>query len=125
MAAWITRNSAREHFEKCGLSYERIHRYDIDLLRSLLGQEFQASRSNPDSDDYVWPKLSKKTYYRHKNGRLAYAFLRMNGLYFKQRECISFNSDGFIGFAGWASDGNVQPVLRAFIRWCDILAGDS
>lgn len=32
-------------------------------------------------------------------------------------EGVSFNRDGFIGFAGWASDENVQPVLRAFKRW--------
>lgn len=125
MTAWLTREIAREHFRKCGLSYERIHRYDIDLLRSLLGKEFWDSRSNPDSNDYVKPRMSKKTIFKRKDGRLIHAYLRMDGAYFKKRECISFNTDGFIGFAGWASDGNVQPVLRAFIRWCDILAGDS
>ena len=53
------------------------------------------------------------------------AYLYMKGAYFSERECISFNLDGFIGFAGWASNGNVQPILRAFIRWCDILVGES
>ena len=25
------------------------------------------------------------------------------------------------GFAGWADQGNVNPLLRAFLRWCDYL----
>lgn len=37
-------------------------------------------------------------------------------------ECISFNADGWIGFAGWADQGNTNPILRAFIEWCDALA---
>lgn len=37
--------------------------------------------------------------------------------YFDDREAISFNADGFIGFAGWASSGNVQPILEAFAEW--------
>lgn len=32
------------------------------------------------------------------------------------------NEDGFIGFAGWADQGNTNPLLRAFLRWCDDLA---
>lgn len=30
--------------------------------------------------------------------------------------------DGFIGFAGWADQGNVNPLLRAFLKWCDMIA---
>ena len=125
MSEWITRNEAREHFEKCGLSYKSIRRYHIDLLRALLGKEFRESRKHPDSNDHVSPGLSDKTKFKRRAGKLAYAFLTMNGDYFKDRECVSFNSGGFIGFAGWASDGNVQPVLRAFVKWCDLIAGDA
>ena len=31
-------------------------------------------------------------------------------------------ADGWIGFAGWADQGNTNPILRAFIEWCDVLA---
>lgn len=41
---------------------------------------------------------------------------------YTQREIISFNEDGFIGFAGWADQGNTNPILRAFLKWCDYLA---
>lgn len=30
-----------------------------------------------------------------------------------------------ITFSGWASTVNTQPFLRAFIKWCDLLAGDA
>lgn len=46
----------------------------------------------------------------------------MNAHYFTRRECISFNRDGWIGFAGWADDGNTNPLRRAFLAWCDYLA---
>ena len=45
------------------------------------------------------------------------AFIRVDGGYFEDREAISFNPDGFIGFAGWADSSNIRPFLRAFARW--------
>lgn len=36
----------------------------------------------------------------------------------KGREAVSFNSDGFIGFCGWADDQNSQPIYRAWHAWC-------
>lgn len=53
---------------------------------------------------------------------LISCFLYVNSHYFERRECISFNADGWIGFAGWADQGNTNPILRAFIEWCDALA---
>lgn len=37
----------------------------------------------------------------------------------KDREAISFNDDGFIGFAGWAAGKNATPMLAAFAYWCN------
>ena len=59
---------------------------------------------------------------RKTNGALISCFLYVNSHYFERRECISFNADGWIGFAGWADQGNTNPILRAFIEWCDALA---
>lgn len=56
------------------------------------------------------------------NGRLKECYLYMNSHYFTRRECISFNKDGFIGFAGWADQRNTNPIIDAFIKWCDVLA---
>lgn len=59
---------------------------------------------------------------RKTNGTLISCFLYVNSHYFERRECISFNADGWIGFAGWADQGNTNPILRAFIEWSDALA---
>ena len=125
MSDLITREQARAYFEQCGLSYKCIHRYDIDLLKALLGREFNVSRHFPDSSDCVFPYMRDKVIFKRKGGKLEYAHLYMSGAYFKKRQCISFEPTGFIGFAGWASDGNVQPILRAFIKWCDLMVGDA
>jgi hypothetical protein len=42
-------------------------------------------------------------------------FLFVAGPYFDKRECISFNADGFIGFAGWASSENSEPIIKGFL----------
>lgn len=38
---------------------------------------------------------------------------------YSKREGISFNKDGWIGFAGWADSDNVRPFLDAFEEWVD------
>lgn len=56
------------------------------------------------------------------DGFVEAAFLRVDGSYFEDREAISFNGDGFIGFCGWASSKNERPFLDAFEEWCAWLA---
>lgn len=119
---WITRDEARAAFSKYGLSYASIERHHIYLLMYLLGDEFAKAHKHPDSRDFVHPRISKKLDMKHSGGRLLYAHILMNGSYFKKRQCISFEPTGFIGFCGWASDGNTQPVLRAFMRWCCLIS---
>lgn len=35
----------------------------------------------------------------------------------KNREAVSFNRDGFIGFAGWADNTNIAPILDGVTDW--------
>lgn len=56
-------------------------------------------------------------------GGIEDAYLRVSGFYFSGREAVSFNADGFIGIAGWADDTNVQPFLRALMRWAQRVDG--
>lgn len=123
MTDYITRGEARAKFQACGLSYDLIRRRHIELLRALLIVEFHKSRKDHDNDDYVYPTLNRHYDFKRKHGRLVFANLSMSGKYFDDRQCITFSGkDNFIGFAGWASDGNVQPVLRAFCKWCEVIA---
>lgn len=38
---------------------------------------------------------------------------------YSYREGISFNKDGWIGFAGWSDNDNVKPFINAFKEWVD------
>jgi hypothetical protein len=51
-------------------------------------------------------------------------FMTCKADYFDGREAVSFNRDGFIGFAGWASSENVAPILSAVCEWIDCDASD-
>lgn len=115
-------NDAREYFKSKGLTYDSISEGDILILSMMLEKELK--KSNKAGETSVSTiTLSKKVDMKKKtNGHIMCCFLYVNSHYFERREAISFNRDGFIGFAGWADQGNTNPLLRAFLKWCDYLA---
>ena len=123
VTAVCTNDEARDYFKNKGLTYADITEGDILTLTMLLNRHFK--QSNKDGETSVnTMSLSKKIDIKKKsNGTIINCFLYMNSHYFTQRECISFNQDGFIGFAGWADIGNLNPIKRAFLEWCDYLGG--
>lgn len=52
-------------------------------------------------------------------------FMTCQASYFSCREAVSFNPDGFIGMAGWASSSNVAPIREAVIEWADSIGRTS
>ena len=121
--AVCTNNAARQYFKDKGLSYDSIVEGDILALVMMLNQEIKKSNAAGETS-VMTMHLSKRIDMKRKpNGALIHCFLYVNSHYFTQREAISFNESGFIGFAGWADQGNTNPILRAFLRWCDYLAG--
>lgn len=117
-----TNEEARAYFKNKGLTYDDIKEGDIGALMILLGQEYKKSNAAGETSVNTM-YLSKKVDAKYKgDGSIIKCFLYTNSHYFTRRECISFNEDGFIGFAGWADDGNTNPIKRAFMRWCDALA---
>lgn len=113
---------ARTYFVQKGLSYEDIYEGDICVLVMLLNKHVkQAVKANKMSVDTM--RMSQKIKSKYKtNGTLKCCYLYINSHYFTQREAISFNPDGFIGFAGWADSGNTQPLIDAFIEWVDYMS---
>lgn len=119
-----TNDEARAYFSEKSLTYNDITDGQILALVLLLNEEIK--RSNKTGETSVSTmRLSSVIKSKHKsNGSITECYLFMNSHYFTRRECISFNKDGFIGFAGWADDGNTNPLRRAFLRWCDALAAE-
>lgn len=119
--AVCTTDEARKHFADCGLTYADITGGDILALVLLLNREIKKSNKAGETSVNTM-RLSDKIVSKHNtNGTIKECYLYLNSHYFTRRECISFNRDGFIGFAGWADQGNTNPILRAFLEWCDTL----
>ena len=116
-----TNDAARDYFAKHVGTYKDITEGDILSLVILLNAEIkEANKEGITSVDTM--HLSKRIDIKKRsNGTIIKCFLYMNSHYFEQRECISFNEDGFIGFAGWADEGNLTPIKLAFLKWCDLL----
>lgn len=109
-----TNEDARQYFVDCGLTYDKLCGNEMILLKWFLAEELKGC-------DYegLKMKLSNKEIIKENDGKLVEAYFEVDGPYFKKREAISFNKDGFIGFAGWASSNNSIPFLEAFTKWCD------
>ena len=120
--AVCTNGEARQYFRDKGLSYHDITEGDILSLLMLLNREIKKSNKAGETSVSTMHMSSKIDMKKRTNGTIIKCFLYINSHYFTQREAISFDEDGFIGFAGWADQRNTNPLLRAFLRWCDDLA---
>lgn len=117
-------DEAREYFKKCGLSYDDITEGDILVLVMMLNKEIKSANKTGETSVNTMHMSKKINIKKKTNGSIICCFLYMNSHYFERRECISFNRDGFIGFAGWADTGNLNPIKRSFLKWCDYLKGE-
>lgn len=117
-----TNDEARQYFTDKGLTYADITEGDILVLIGNLNKELKKSNKAGETSVDTMHLSKKVAMKKNRDGSIISCYLYMNSHYFTQREAISFNTDGFIGFAGWADQGNTNPILRAFLSWCDYLA---
>lgn len=120
--AVCTTQEARDYFEKKGLTYNDITEGDILSLVLLLNLEIKKAVKADEMSTHSMHLSRRMDIKKRSNGTITECYLYINSHYFTQRECISFNKNGFIGFCGWADQGNTNPILRAFLTWCDCLA---
>lgn len=106
----------RERFRET-TSYDALGRADIRLLCNLVNTALSAHERCGGMSMAV----SSARVAMDADGSLRSAFVRVDGPYFEDREAISLNADGFVGFAGWADSKNVVPFLSAFDAWIDAL----
>lgn len=119
----MAKENARKYFSVTGLSYDKISLGDLHMLLSILKEELENfKKSNKGSTQYnmqiiepTWEDIE------FRNGKLIWAYLRVRSSNFTNRECISFNRNGFIGFAGWVSGNDITQILNGFIKWCDLI----
>lgn len=110
----LTRDDARSLFA-ASLNYSALTSANLQRLRSLINQYMIKSG------------VMKGTFRCRQRAivRANYAAIACKSFYFDNREVVTFNRDGFIGFAGWSDDTNVQPILAGFIAWVQELTAAS
>lgn len=104
-------NSMRDKFAQLHISISALNLEHYLKLHSMLSQALPASglfEGQFRMDVFDTARM------RH---------LTCSAGYFSGREAISFNESGFIGFAGWASSTNCEPIYVAFSDWVQWLAG--
>lgn len=120
----MEREEAREYFKNKGLDYSKIKKEDIEKLITVLSEELISYLGyggvHAQQMDMKVSKFMVKDKKFLKNG-LKYARITIDGSYFKRREGITFSQTGFIGFGAEFSDVNVDPILKAFCKWCNDL----
>ena len=111
------REQARKYFEESGLSYKDIGSKEWALLLKIL----QSELDNFKNEDCIMT-IGNKIIQYNEDGYIHYGRIDVDSVgYFEKREGITFNTDGFIGLAGWADDTNVKPFVSTLIKWTDKL----
>jgi hypothetical protein len=109
---------ARDLFKyEYNLTYKNISSRELYKLHQLLSSELEKHELKEHWIKILPIKIQKNTISFNNDGNIKYAFLHCKGSWFDKREAISFNQNGFIGFAGWADDTNIIPFVEAFKKW--------
>lgn len=127
------REKARQYFKESGLAYTDIKEKDFYMLLAILADElekYSEEVKDPNTHGIASMRISDRNglkrylpiFNKKDNGELETAYIFVDSHYFNGREAISFNRD-FVGFAGWADDTNIQPFVKAFIRFTDYMKG--
>lgn len=119
-----SRDEARKLYADANISYADITHKDFLFLQFALADELE-KYSKEVNDPKIHGIATMRISFNKKNhpkfntykGKLESAFIKVDSHYFEGREAISFNRDGFIGFAGWADDTNIKPFVRAFNKF--------
>lgn len=96
----LTRNAVRQSVSDAGLSCPTEDQ--ITILHGHIARELIAF--NGIRETYRVSKIKGRS-------------IRVKAFYFKDRQGVTFEDDGFVGIAGWADEVNVQPILRALLSW--------
>lgn len=115
---------ARQYFKDAGLCYP-ISKQDWTMLITILEKHLdkrneEVAQMTEGKRDYVY-KLDKCVYNKETKYKPFSAYINVKVDNYSVREGISFNSDGFIGFAGWASTYNTILFTDAFMEWVDCI----
>ena len=113
----MDREDARKAFADSGLTFADLTPDSMDKLAWIINVEMKESGVMRGS-----LRCNLNHNIRRRDGKVTGAEITCRAFYFEDREAVTFGTDGFIGFAGWADETNVAPILKAFTDWISITA---
>lgn len=126
----LTGEMCRRRFAALGLAYgdeptpeggRRVMADEMEELKALLAVECRMHAARHRGSGLRMASAWVLEAERDLSLRSCFLFCRVKWDDGGRREAVSFNQDGFIGFAGWASTENAQPFYRGFMRWLEFL----
>lgn len=110
----INRDQARQRWQEVAIPIEALTHSDVQALQRRLDAALRSSNIirniRADRLRRTWVAAEERP-----------ILITCSAYYFDKREAVSIYPDGFVGFAGWADDRNIQPFLKAFGAWTDDL----
>lgn len=99
-----TNDEAREAIAAAGITVDNVTDQQFKILHKCLDVRMKESGNYNGT-------------YKMNDG--ASKFMKCQTDLWEDREAISFNSDGFIGIAGWASTTNTIPIRSGVADWLE------
>ena len=116
----LTRDGMREAFASQLDDQAHLNEDDVHMLAMLVGEELcRHNLKDVDGKTSACKMMLGKLDTCRAGGQVLGAYIRVDGAYFDDREAISIDPNGWVGFAGWADSRNERPFLVAFARWLD------
>jgi len=106
-----TTDDARKAIKDAGITVNNVTLDQLDMLWYRLSTALRNSGNY--NGTYAMNPLTDPMYMTCKTEQWG------------NREAVSFNRDGFIGFAGWADSNNIKPIINAVESWLKALSGGS
>jgi hypothetical protein len=100
----MTRDETRALFAGAGLTYAALTQDSVQRLRAHINRRMQSSDLMKGTF-----RCKQRGSVRKKDGNTHYVQIRCRSYYFEDREAVTFNPDGFIGFGGCSSAGRRRP----------------
>ena len=116
----FTRDGLRDAFASQLDDQAHLYKDDVHMLAMLVGEELcRHNLKDVDGKTSACKMTLRGVCIPDTGSEVVGAYVRVDGPYFEDREAISLDTSGWVGFAGWADSRNEKPFLVAFARWMD------
>lgn len=111
-----SRDRARQKFIDAGLTYNILNPSTLQDLIDCVNPYLDMLNTE-DGENSCHLYADGWTFFKDDNKVIIGAEVYLNADYFKKRECVTFNVDGFIGMAGECDKRRTEAIVHGFNDW--------